>query len=98
MFENGSGYRQNVWFWHILDGRVLSFRDPYSVPALLRNALQYGFRRQGDQFFVRISSNKSWRELDGEPLVREILTNLSAARPLIPPPLVSLPPPRAPPP
>ena len=78
LFENAGGYQQNVWFWHILDGRVLSFRDPYSVPALLRNALQYGFRRQGDQFFVRISSNKSWRELDDEPLVREILTNLSA--------------------
>ena len=78
LFQNADGYRQNVWFWHIFDGRVLDYRDPYSVPALLKIALQYGFRRQGDQYFVRISSNKSWRELADEPLVREILTNLSA--------------------
>ena len=78
LFENGDGYRQNVWFWHIYDGRVLDFHDPYSVPALLRSALHYGFRRQGDQFFIRISSNKPWHELAHEPLVREILTNLTA--------------------
>jgi len=77
LFENANGYRQNVWFWHVYDGHVISYRDPYSVPALLRIALQYGFHQQGDQFFIRISSNKPWRELTGEPLVREILTNLT---------------------
>ena len=75
-FTSPEGYPQNVWFWHIYDGRVISYRDPYSVPALFQIALQYGFRRQGDQFFVRVSSNKSWRELADEPLVREIFTNL----------------------
>jgi exosortase len=78
LFQNPEGYRQNVWFWHIFDGRVLDYRDPYSVPALLKIALQYGFRRQGDQYFIRISSNKPWHELAGEPLVREVLTNLSS--------------------
>ena len=77
LFQNDSGYRQNVWFWHILDGRVLNYRDPYSVPALLKIALQYGFRRQGDQFFIRISSNKPWRTLADEPLVDEIMTHLA---------------------
>ncbi len=78
LFQNAEGFRQNVWFWHVLDGRVINHRDPYSVPALLKIALQYGFRRQGDQFFVRVSSNRSWRELAEEPLVREVMTNLSA--------------------
>lgn len=77
LFLSAEGYRQNVWFWHIYDGRVLDYRDPYSVPALLQIALQYGFRRQGDQFFIRISSNKSWRELAAEPVVRQIMTNLA---------------------
>ncbi|MDB6115895.1 MAG: hypothetical protein JWQ62_2840 [Lacunisphaera sp.] len=76
LFTSPEGYPQNVWFWHIYDGRVISYRDPYSVPALFQIALQYGFRRQGDQFFVRVSSNKSWRELADEPLVREIFANL----------------------
>ena len=77
LFTNSAGFPQNVWFWHIYDGHVISYRDPYSIPALFQIALQYGFRRPGDQFFVRISSNKPWAELKDEPLVREILTNLS---------------------
>jgi exosortase len=76
LFTNSAGFPQNVWFWHIYDGHVINYRDPYSIPALFHIALQYGFRRPGDQFFVRISSNKPWAELKDEPLVREILTNL----------------------
>lgn len=77
VFRNKAGFPQNVWFWHIYDGRVISYRDPYSIPALFQIALQYGFRRPGDQFFIRISSNKPWAELKDEPLVREIITNLT---------------------
>jgi exosortase len=77
VFKNNVGFPQNVWFWHIYDGHVISYRDPYSIPALFQIALQYGFRRPGDQFFVRISSNKPWAELKDEPVVREILTNLT---------------------
>jgi exosortase len=76
IFSNEFGYNQNVWFWHIFDGKVIDYRDPYSLSALLHIALQYGFRRQGSQYFVRISSNRPWRELADEPLLREILANL----------------------
>lgn len=77
LFKDPQGYPQHVWFWHIYDGRVINYQDPYSVPALFRIALQYGFRRQGDQFFVRVSSNHPWRDLKAEPLVQEIFANLS---------------------
>jgi hypothetical protein len=77
IFKNSAGFPQNVWFWHIHDGHVISYRDPYSVPALLEISLQYGFRRPGDQFFVRLSSNKPWREIQEEPVVREIMANLT---------------------
>jgi len=76
-FRNNVGFPQNVWFWHIYDGRVIGYRDPYSIPALFQIALQYGFRQPGDQFFIRISSNKPWADLKHEPLLREILTNLN---------------------
>jgi hypothetical protein len=78
LFRNPGAWPQHVWFWHIYDSRPINFRDPYSVPALLRLALQYGFRRQGDQYFVRVSSNQPWPELAGDPLVREIFTHLAA--------------------
>lgn len=76
LFTSNTGAPQNVWFWHIYEGHVISYRDPYSIPALFQIALKYGFRRPGDQLFVRISSNKPWTELQPEPLVREILGNL----------------------
>lgn len=68
---------QHVWFWHIFDGRVINYRDPYSIPALLELGLRYGFRREGSQYFVRMSSNLPWSELAAEPLLRQLQDNLA---------------------
>lgn len=76
LFRTDRGNAQHVWFWHVFDGRVIDYRDPYSLSALLQLALQYGFSRQGSQYFVRLSSNRPWEELADEPLLREILGNL----------------------
>ncbi|MBA4136486.1 MAG: hypothetical protein C0518_04130 [Opitutus sp.] len=67
---------QHVWFWHIYNGRVINYRDPYSISALVEIALAYGFRREGPQYFVRVSSNVPWEQLHDEPLVREIFNHL----------------------
>lgn len=75
-FTTASNRVEHVWFWHVYDGAPISFRDPYSVPALVENALRYGFRREGEQYFVRLSSNRPWHELMDEPLVRQIFRNL----------------------
>lgn len=77
LFQNGDGFVQHVWFWHIYDGRSINYRDPYSVPALLELAWRYGFRQPGDQCFIRISSNLPWSELSPEPLVEEIVSHLA---------------------
>jgi exosortase len=79
LFRTDKGFSQHVWFWHVFDGRVIDYRDPYSIPALLQIALQYGFKRQGSQYFVRMSSNRPWSELAAEPLMHQILTNLRRA-------------------
>jgi hypothetical protein len=63
----------------VFDGRAIDYQDPYSIPALLEIALKYGFRRQGSQYFIRISSNRPWTELAAEPLLRQILANLQPA-------------------
>jgi len=75
-FTSASNHVEHVWFWHVYDGAPISFRDPYSVPALIENALRYGFRREGEQYFVRLSSNRPWHELVQEPLVRQVFRNL----------------------
>lgn len=66
---------QHVWFWHIYDGKVINYRAPYAIPALVEIALRYGFRRQGAQTFVRFSSNRPWEELQHDPLVQQIFSN-----------------------
>ena len=77
LFQNGQNPPLHVWFWHVYDGRVISFRDPYSVPALLKLALQYGFRREGGQYFIRLSSNADWKVIAHEPLIKKLLGNLA---------------------
>ncbi len=76
LFQNG-GVAQNVWFWHVYDGRPINYRDPYSVPVLLELAWKYGFRHQGDQCFIRISSNQPWSGIANEPLLGSIVSTLA---------------------
>ncbi|MEO6992849.1 MAG: exosortase/archaeosortase family protein [Lacunisphaera sp.] len=75
-FQNGS-VSQNVWYWHLYDGRPINYRDPYSVPALLELSWKYGFRRQGEQCFIRISSNQPWSGIANEPLFKSIVSTLA---------------------
>lgn len=76
-FVNAAGTPQFVWYWHLYDGRVIDPRAPYSVRSLAANALDYGFRREGDQCFIRLSSNRPWAELAGDPLLAELARNLA---------------------
>lgn len=73
-----SGFPQYVWFWHLYDGRPITYRDPYSPIALLRIAVKYGFRHDGDQLFVRVSSNRPWTELAHDPLLETFFQRTQA--------------------
>ena len=69
-------YPQHVWYWHLYDGRVVLHDGLGSPLKLLRLALRYGFRHDGDQLFIRISSNQPWEKISREPLLIDILKNL----------------------
>ncbi len=75
LFKSGN-YPQHVWFWHLYDGRPISYRDPYSASELLKIAWRYSFRRAGDQFFVRLSSNRPWSDIQGEQVVADFFAQL----------------------
>jgi exosortase len=68
-FEN-AGYPQYVWFWHLYAGRPIPYVNPYSIRRLLSIAWRYGFQHDGEQLFVRVSSNRPWNEVAGEPMVK----------------------------
>lgn len=75
IFRSGT-YPQHVWFWHLFDRRPITFADPYNIVELLGIAWRYGFRRDGDQLFVRVSSNRPWADFGNEPFVRETFERL----------------------
>ena len=68
---------QHVWFCHSYDRRVIRDFNPRRPLELLASVLEYGVRSQGEQLFVRLSSNRSWSEIENEPLVHEILDSLA---------------------
>ena len=78
VFQNEAGFAQNVWFWHLYDGHPINYRDPYSASELLRIALRYGFRHDGDQLFVRVSCNRPWSEIEHEPLLARFFAHTQA--------------------
>ncbi len=70
------GFTQNVWFWHLYDGKPIAYRNPYSARELLSSAWRYGFHRDGDQLFVRVSSNRPWSSVAQEPFIAAIFDQL----------------------
>lgn len=77
LFRNGD-FPQYVWFWHLYDGRPILYRNPYSPADLLGIAWRYGFRHDGDQVFVRVSSTRPWSEISREALVAEFFAHTRA--------------------
>ena len=76
-FRSGD-FPQNVWFWHLYDGRPITQQSTDSPAALLRLALRYGFRHDGDQLFVRVSSNRPWSDIAREPMLDTIFARLQS--------------------
>ena len=71
-----ASYYQNVWYWHLYDGRSVTQNNPFSPLTMMNLVLKYGFRPPGEQLFVRISSNREWSEIKDDPLLTGILARL----------------------
>jgi hypothetical protein len=67
-----------VWFWHLYNGRVIHPEGSRSPRKLLTLAFKYGFHREGEQLFVRVSSNQPWDAIAAEPLLQEIFARLAS--------------------
>jgi hypothetical protein len=74
LFVN-EGYPQYVWFWQSFGGRVVDVGNTRSVSALVRIALQYGFRKGSAQAFIRVSSNQPWNQISKEPFLGQFFAN-----------------------
>lgn len=68
---------QHVWFWHSYDRNVIPEFDPRRPIELLKSVFTYGVRSQGEQLFVRMSSNQPWDTFAEDPLVNEVFNRLA---------------------
>jgi hypothetical protein len=70
-YFTSNDYSQHVWFWQLYGGRIIDVGNTRSVPALIRIALRFGYRRGGEQAFIRVSSNRPWEEIAHEPFIAD---------------------------
>ncbi len=83
-FSTAGDVHQEVVFWHLMGGKLSGYAlGPSSrwrarVPVLWESQLNswFGFR-QREQFFIRISTNRTMEELTASPLWREIIGGLA---------------------
>ena len=78
IYEKG-GDAQNVYFWHLVGGKPFSYKQK-GVPNIFGALLDiktYGLKLREEQFFIRLSSNKSIAELRELPRFNEILDGLA---------------------
>jgi hypothetical protein len=70
---------QNVYFWHLVGGQAFSYKqqDGHNIFAALIDIKHYGLDLRQEQFFVRLSSNKSLEQLKKTPGFDKILDSLS---------------------
>ncbi len=75
--KNGSA--QNVYFWHLVGGKAFGYMQegaPNIFGALV-DIQHHGLDLRQEQFFIRLSSNKSLEELKKLPAFNQILDSLT---------------------
>lgn len=73
------GIAQNVYFWHLVGGEAFSY-DQKGTPTIwgaLKDVQAYGLDLRQEQFFIRLSSNKTIDELKALPRFAEIEAGLA---------------------
>jgi len=83
IFQN-SGQEINVIYWHFLAGETLSYLnyDEGKTFGFMADNF-FAFRKgDGEQFFLRVASERTIEELSGSPLFRKLMEQLDQTVPL----------------
>lgn len=73
------GSAQNVYFWHLVGGNAFSYKQQggHNIFAALLDIKKYGLNLRDEQFFIRLSSNKTVEELKKIEGFDQILNSLN---------------------
>ncbi len=81
--KNGSA--QNVYFWHLVGGEAFSYKQQggHNIFAALLDIKKYGLNLRDEQFFIRLSSNKTidqLKEIEGFDAILDSLNKVGLAK------------------
>lgn len=76
-FTSPNGVRQDVVFWHLVGGELYDFGERFNAaPHPLkwwRDTVRYAFSGSAEQYFIRLTSDRSFEELADDPGFLRIL-------------------------
>ena len=81
LFSAPNAPRLNVQFWHLVGSETYDYGERFNqVPSVwrwLRDAAKQVFRSPPEQYFIRLTSERSFDELKGDPGWEELLQALA---------------------
>ncbi len=77
----GLGPKEYVLFWHLVGSQLYDYGDRFNAtPAPVqwwRDTVKYAFSGSDAQYFIRVTSNRDFGELAGDPAWQRLLTALA---------------------
>lgn len=81
VFKSPGGIQENVIFWHLINGKAFDFGERFTLfthpGKWLRDTIAYAVLGSGEQCFIRLTSNRPFEELKGDPGWEELLAALA---------------------
>ena len=85
LFVSPSNTRENVLFWHMVGGKAFDFGERFTAfthpGKWLRDTVAYATLGSSEQYFIRLTSNRSFEELRGDAGWDELLRALAELGP-----------------
>jgi hypothetical protein len=76
-----NGLRQYVLYWHLVDGELYDYGDGFNRrPDPLkwwRETLHYAIKGSADQYFIRLTSDRPFEEIQSDPGFQQVLAGLA---------------------
>ena len=77
VFLSPNNTRENVVFWHLVNGKAFDFGERFTLfthpGKWFRDTLAYAALGSGEQCFIRLTSNRPFEELAGDPGWEQLL-------------------------
>lgn len=75
------GHREYVLYWHLVGGQLYDYGERFNAAPhpmqWWRDTVKYAFSGSDAQYFIRVTSNRDFRELEGDPGWKQLLESVA---------------------